>query len=71
LNTKNPNDHGVVIVEKPFEQLKMAINNIFESWSSQRALLTANIYRLPMSGAQQCWFRRWSWVTVQKDPVPE
>ncbi|MDZ4133239.1 MAG: PEP/pyruvate-binding domain-containing protein, partial [Dethiobacteria bacterium] len=35
---KTLNDHGVVIVEKPFEQLKMAINNIFESWSSQRAI---------------------------------
>lgn len=35
---KTLDDHDVVIVEKPFEQLKMAINNIFESWSSQRAI---------------------------------
>jgi pyruvate, orthophosphate dikinase len=30
--------HGVEIIENPFEQLKQAINNIFSSWSSIRAV---------------------------------
>ncbi|MDW7738939.1 MAG: PEP/pyruvate-binding domain-containing protein [Bacillota bacterium] len=32
------NDHGVFIIENPFEQLKQAINNIFKSWSSPRTI---------------------------------
>ena len=32
------NDHGVYIIKNPFDQLKQAINNIFDSWSSQRAI---------------------------------
>ncbi len=35
---KTLNDHGVYIIEDPFEQLKQAINNIFDSWSSGRAI---------------------------------
>ncbi|MFO7952594.1 MAG: PEP/pyruvate-binding domain-containing protein [Bacillota bacterium] len=35
---KTLNDHGVFIVEDPFDQLKQAINNIFNSWSSERTV---------------------------------
>jgi len=35
---KTLNDHGVFIVENPFDQLKQAINNIFNSWSSERTV---------------------------------
>lgn len=32
------NEHGVSIAENPFDQLKQAIGNTFNSWSSQRAV---------------------------------
>jgi len=32
------NEHDVYIAEKPFDQLKQAINNIIDSWSAQRAV---------------------------------
>ncbi len=32
------NEHGVYITEKPFDQLKQAINNILDSWSAPRAI---------------------------------
>lgn len=35
---KTLNEHGVFIVENPFAQLKQAINNIFDSWSAERAV---------------------------------
>jgi len=35
---KTLNDHGVHITDNPFDQLKQAINNIFESWSSRRTV---------------------------------
>ena len=31
------NEHGVFIAEKPFDQLKQAVNNILDSWSAPRA----------------------------------
>ncbi len=35
---KTLNEHDVFIVENPFEQLKQAIGNIFDSWSAERAV---------------------------------
>ncbi len=35
---KTLNRHGVFIAEDPYDQLRQAINNIFNSWSSQRTV---------------------------------
>ncbi len=35
---KTLNEHGVYIAEDPYDQLRQAINNIFNSWSSRRTV---------------------------------